>query len=1472
MPNAEYRVNKSTGQVIKDDGTGWKPVASVRNKTTGEILIDEGSGWQPLPSQQRNLTPDPAMNMASQRANQALAGGQKIAQDDLTQLGKLDFSPAAMGKLPAPTMSEPELDAWTIERMDALERARIPDSDTKERMIAAMNGPTFGNGPRLAAGAQTVGALLATPFVEGDIIDQKGLSGAASQFLDEARVHQRRGRDERMAESMALEIVPALFQGKTIVDTLGKKFIPGTTMASNVARFSGVGGLYGALYGASQSEKGNLGGVAEDAAFGGALGAGFGLGMKALQPAATAGVRSAKTTGASLYDALAGALGKAGGARDRVAEDVAVAAVRRSMERSGLTFDEIMALVKKYEGKPAVLAEVIGQDAVNALTALTRRPGSTPQKARAIQEERVFARPERMIGDVEDATGIAVGQLDDTLAKQLEERQAAAKPIYDALYKRFNKIEAFRQPGQTGQVMKRINRLARTPLAQRHLQLAKDAVATIAGRRGIAVSKMSTMAYWDLVKRSLDDAINSAQSKGEARTRVGEGIDDLVGLKNDLVDELDRLTGGAYAAAREVGGEAPRLKAAAASGQKVMQARNPREVAKTVAATAPQDLPALRAGVVEDLGTRINKGMLPSRVRVPDIANKLRASLGEKSANKLINRLDAEASLAETGARWAPRLNSVTGTVMENGATQMGDDLINAGFNLATGNKLGLFRQAINFMRQRGFSQRQIDAIGDLLLSSPEEGLRRLKVMTPDGLPAGAAAPLAGTASGGGLPPSGGAPMGAASPAASPIRAGGFAGFPTGRFNKRPRSTPESMADHDKKLTNLFGGNPPPPRTPRDVEIERLAQVERDALAQLDDLNNRVVDMGVYPAILQERRILPSDVSPNAWPQVQEIMAQMDDAATRLMRARDEMSGLRNAPEGDAFGAPSPPNPPRTMGQGLGAGLRGDLGNMAGGALGGGLMPLPSTGDPKKDMQQRLALMGTMAVAAGGGPRLVNAFARQAPRVGKVAGQGLGGGGRKPPARPQSRGLPTYKANPSKGQGFDEWLETLYSDAMRGPDNKTVLPNVFYRGMSDAEFQAAQKAGKFQSINNPEGLYVEKDPTRYTGGGAYGAKRSGVIVQFDTTGLTPKTIRARAAGGFVEDGFDEIPNDKIARVWKWDAAKNDHVLVYEASADLPPIMGNGFGGGGRGPRKPLAAPKMDKQAKAIEDGVRKIVQKQKANSQTGMKIEKPEGRLSKGLSKLSGVMDDPVKAEAQASAMHHAGRSADEIWDATKNIVVKIDGRTLLKRGPYPTQEENIGAFWQAMALPASKRPDWVRRGTKEIFPKGPDAIAQKPFKDRAEYAAKRFSGSAADDASIVDRELLWEETGVVAVLKSKNGQPMMMAKGSAVGSKAVAMLDGKQFRSWKEAMDWLKSVAALPRNKQPKWYTDNFSEVLDAKTLRKPTNLEIAPTKARELIRKHPIASRGVALATGGTLGAAGVALVANSTDRRQPKNAMAK
>ena len=130
------------------------------------------------------------------------------------------------------------------------------------------------------------------------------------------------------------------------------------------------------------------------------------------------------------------------------------------------------------------------------------------------------------------------------------------------------------------------------------------------------------------------------------------------------------------------------------------------------------------------------------------------------------------------------------------------------------------------------------------------------------------------------------------------VHAAGFAGF----GKKKPLMTREEMAASDIELTNAYKGMPRAADTPRETEIARLAETEAAMLSKLDDLNNEVIDMGVDPAILQDRAIRASDVSANAWPRVQELMKQMDDAAGRLMRARDQMQSLRNTPEADAFG------------------------------------------------------------------------------------------------------------------------------------------------------------------------------------------------------------------------------------------------------------------------------------------------------------------------------------------------------------------------------------------------------------------------------------------------------------------------------------------------------------------------------------------------------------------------------------------
>jgi hypothetical protein len=140
--------------------------------------------------------------------------------------------------------------------------------------------------------------------------------------------------------------------------------------------------------------------------------------------------------------------------------------------------------------------------------------------------------------------------------------------------------------------------------------------------------------------------------------------------------------------------------------------------------------------------------------------------------------------------------------------------------------------------------------------------------------------------------------------------------------------------------------------------------------------------------------------------------------------------------------------------------------------------------------------------------------------------------------------LPPFKVRPQPGQGFDDWLDLVYDAANRGPDNKTVFPDVFYRGVDDFELQQSLASGQFASRG--EGLFVEPDPSRYIGGGAYGAKRGGSILQFDTSGLAPLPLKSLHVPGLAEHGFQSVPVDRVRAAWRWSPQARQHILLDEA--------------------------------------------------------------------------------------------------------------------------------------------------------------------------------------------------------------------------------------------------------------------------------------------------------------------------------------
>ncbi len=145
---------------------------------------------------------------------------------------------------------------------------------------------------------------------------------------------------------------------------------------------------------------------------------------------------------------------------------------------------------------------------------------------------------------------------------------------------------------------------------------------------------------------------------------------------------------------------------------------------------------------------------------------------------------------------------------------------------------------------------------------------------------------------------------------------------------------------------------------------------------------------------------------------------------------------------------------------------------------------------------------------------------------------------------PLASEAPRFKIEPEPGQAFDDWIDSIYSPAVRGPDNVTRFPSLMYRGVSDAELNAAIDAGAVRPLSGPA-VYVENSPDRYVGGGAYGARRAGAILQFDVGGLPSTTIQSPNVRDLVESGVPEIPLERVRRIWRWDPDRESHVLMSE---------------------------------------------------------------------------------------------------------------------------------------------------------------------------------------------------------------------------------------------------------------------------------------------------------------------------------------
>jgi hypothetical protein len=458
-----------------------------------------------------------------------------------------------------------------------------------------------------------------------------------------------------------------------------------------------VGGGVGATLGGTGDAMaapgdGDSGGLPGGAATGAAIGI---FGPRALAAAGSRGFRSA----ARMVQSPASRAG--------FDERVASRAVRKALVSGGIKTeqDALNAARAKFGDKPASVADLT-QEGVSTTAGISRLPGATGEAARARGEDLIQTRGGRLERDIGGATGASPATIAGDVDRMVELAREQAKPAYDALKQKF----------PAGSV--KSERLAKIEGIGSHIKAVDEYRAATKANEG---RDLSDFEYWDLVKRDIDakeqQLINSGATLDDIRVRK------LEGARAALVVELDDLMKG-YAAARELGGEAPKMNAAFKKGQGLLGGRYTAEdVSRVAESVTGQPLTALQAGVIRSMvGKTEGAGGAVSSLTSAGARKKLERVFGKGPADEMQARFKADASIVQNASRMNPNVGSVTSQAEmgAGGILPTAADLIRMGTNP--------MQTALAAMSKSGsFTKAQRDLMGQMLLEgATPENLARI--------------------------------------------------------------------------------------------------------------------------------------------------------------------------------------------------------------------------------------------------------------------------------------------------------------------------------------------------------------------------------------------------------------------------------------------------------------------------------------------------------------------------------------------------------------------------------------------------------------------------------------------------------------------------------------------------------------------------------------------------------------------------
>lgn len=392
-----------------------------------------------------------------------------------------------------------------------------------------------------------------------------------------------------------------------------------TRQAFNAA---GSGALYGGASGAGNSTAEDLSGVAGDAAGGAAAGATLGGGAV---PVVRGVMGAAGNVGARFSDSVAGRYAKEKVAqafmRDATGTEF-VNGISNPMDRARQRLNRL--------GEPAVLADAGGQNTRQLLDTMAMLPGATKQAAEEMIHTRQAGRAGRMIDAADSAMGNNGQRLAPTLQGLIDQRSAAASPLYDQL----RRVTVQEPSPQLQEMVFAAHELGATSLGKQ-----------IAGARLKSFSLNPEMPFnWNMsdldhVKRGLDQIVSRETNEAGKMSALGAAVNDLnTKLKNEL-DKLttNTLTGESlYKKARDAFSGPSTLIDAAKKGKAAISQQEA-GIQATLHGMSDSERHAFRVGAFEALREKLG-GSVAGRTEVinmwqnPAMREKLQALFGSQRA------------------------------------------------------------------------------------------------------------------------------------------------------------------------------------------------------------------------------------------------------------------------------------------------------------------------------------------------------------------------------------------------------------------------------------------------------------------------------------------------------------------------------------------------------------------------------------------------------------------------------------------------------------------------------------------------------------------------------------------------------------------------------------------------------------------------------------------------------------------------